>query len=167
MNLIPHSSDEFESRQPSHTPQNHKQIYLDSTTLFTVTNRRRSGDIQSLQASSIQNNGYECRIREHPCKHNICPESSVVIQFLFLLIDFLYFWLCFGGKLLEGSVIKRIEITVVEVELLIGLAVCDGSTLEFLRLIVAFCTPGDIVSVTEGINVDDICVGRGEEKILK
>ena len=37
---------------------------------------------------------------------------------------------------------------------------------EFLSFIVAFRTPGDIVGVAECVNVEDVDVGGGQQKVL-
>ena len=37
---------------------------------------------------------------------------------------------------------------------------------ELLRFVVAFGAPGDVVGVAEGVDVEDVDVGRGEEEVL-
>lgn len=51
----------------------------------------------------------------------------------------------------------------VDINLTAGLQVSRG---QFLGLVISLCTPGDIVSVTEGVDVENVDVGRGQEDVL-
>lgn len=42
----------------------------------------------------------------------------------------------------------------------------DGSG-QFFRFVVSFCTPGDVVSITEGVDVENVDICRCEEEVLE
>ena len=70
-------------------------------------------------------------------------------------------------RTLEGLV-ELVQVAVVEVGLLVRFSFCVyGCCFEGGRLVVAFCAPGYVVGVAEGVDVDDVCVGWGEEEVLE
>jgi hypothetical protein len=72
----------------------------------------------------------------------------------------LRFFNSFSGEFLQRRVVELVKVGVVEVGLLVGFAFCVyGCCFEGGRFVVAFCAPGYIVRVAEGVDVDDVCVG--------
>ena len=73
----------------------------------------------------------------------------------------------FGGEEAKFRIILVVQIAVVlgslELYLTAGFDVRGG---EFLGFVIAFGSPRDVVSVAEGIDVQDIDVGWGEEEVL-
>ena len=52
----------------------------------------------------------------------------------------------------------------VYVDFAAGFKVCD---FEFGGFVVAFGPPGDVVGVAEGVDVEDVDVGRGQQEVLE
>ena len=61
----------------------------------------------------------------------------------------------------------RVEIFVVAGDVDVDFAFFGGfDAFEFGGFVVALCTPGDIVGVAEGVDVQNVDVGGREEKVL-
>ena len=62
----------------------------------------------------------------------------------------------------------RVEVAVVlrdvDVDFAAGFKVCD---FEFGGFIVAFGSPGDVMGVAEGVDVEDVDVGGGQQEVLE
>lgn len=73
----------------------------------------------------------------------------------------------FHGELAEFLLVLRVQVRVVggdgDIDLAAWLQIRGG---EFFRFVVAFGTPGDVVGVAEGVDVEDVEVRRGEEEVL-
>lgn len=73
----------------------------------------------------------------------------------------------FGAEDAEFRLVLRVEIGVVggdgDVDFSAGFEVRGG---EFLRFVVAFGAPGDVVGVAKGVDVEDVEVGGCEEEVL-
>ncbi len=167
MNLIPHSTHELERGQPRNTPQNNQQIRLNLSTLGLSSNRRRT-NLQPRQSPRIQNDRYECSITKHPHQHHIRPKCLPVPFINILRFSNLRFFNSFGGEFLQRRLVELIKVGVVEAGLLVRFALCVyRCCFKGRRFIVTFCAPGYIVRVAEGVDVDDVCVGWGEEEVLQ
>jgi hypothetical protein len=167
MNLIPHSPHKLKRRQPRNTPQHNQQIRLNLRTLRLLSTRRLP-NLQPRQAPRIQHDRHERRITKHPHQHHIRPKRLPVPLIHILRFPDLRFFDGFSGEFLKCGVVELVEVGVVEVRLLVGFAFgVYGGGFQGGRFVVAFCAPGYVVRVAEGVDVDDVCVGGGEEEVLQ
>lgn len=117
---------------------------------------------------SIRDDGRDGEVAKHPGQHDGGAEPLVVILVFGLFVDGFLGGLEFSGEGAEFGFILGIEIGVVggdgDVDLATRFEVRGG---EFLGLVVAFGAPGDVVGVTEGVDVEDVDVGWGEEEVLE
>ena len=85
----------------------------------------------------------------------------------FLLADDFLGGDVFRAEAAEFGLVLRIQVGVVggdgDVDFATGFEVRRG---QFLRFVVAFRAPGDVVGVAEGVDVEDVDVGGGEEEVL-
>lgn len=72
------------------------------------------------------------------------------------------------GNLAHLGFVLRVQVAVVlrdvDVDFTAGLEVGD---FEFWGFVVAFGAPGDVMGVAEGVDVEDVDVRGGEEKVLE
>jgi len=87
------------------------------------------------------------------------------------MLCFAWFLDFFGrlfGNLAHLGFVLRVQVAVVlrdvDVDLAARLEIGD---LEFRGFVIAFGAPGDVVGVAEGVDVEDVNVGGGEEKVLE
>lgn len=167
-NQVPHRTDELEARQTSNTPKN--DLHVDQGALalrgvFAIAGR--GCVVESFETGSAQDHGTQSEVTEDPGEHDSTTESLVVVCLLFFLGDNLDLLRGLHGELGELGFVLGIKVTIVlgdvNVDLATGLEVGRG---QFLGLVISFGTPGDIVGVTEGVDIEDVDVGWREQDIL-
>lgn len=120
-----------------------------------------------LNTPYIQHDRRKRQIAENPREHHRAAEAFVVIFVLRLVVDDLFGGNPFGGESADFRLVLGIEIRVVggngDVDFAAGFQIRGW---QFLRRVVAFGAPGDVVGVAEGVDVEDVDVGGGEEEVL-
>lgn len=160
----PHRAEELECRQAGHGPQDHGHI--DGALGGVVRGAARvGGDV--LQTSGAEDDGHEAEVADDPEEDDAGTEALVVILLLLA-----------GGEdsLLDGGLdddlahlglVLGVQIAVVRGDVDVDLAArLEHGGWQLLRLVVTFRTPCDIMGVAEGVDVEDVDVGRGEEQVL-
>jgi len=157
----PHRANKPDQTQHRHAPQHHSHINRRAIRRRRVRHRHRR------RPRRAQHHRTKRQVRKHPHQDNRAPETLVVVLLFVLCGDDLDFLGCLGGNDAHFGVILIIEVAVVlgdgDVDFTVGLELHAG---QFLGFVVAFGAPGDVVGVAEGVNVEDVEVGGGEEEIM-
>ena len=162
---VPHGTREFEHRETSHTPQDH--LHIDHGPLVHAVFAVAALLVKGIQAGGTQNHGAKCEVAEYPGQHDSTTESLVVVCLLVFLGNDLNFLRRLDGEHLQLGFILRVQITVILRDVHIDLATwLQVGGRQLLGLVVTLGTPSDIVGVTEGVDVEHVDVGRGQEDVL-
>ena len=161
-NQKPHGPQKSKERQTGYTPQYNSHIDL-----IPRVFRRGRVYCQPLQPTRTQHQRAEGQVREDPNQHNRTSKPLIVILLLLARRHILHLLDSLVSKDCNLAVVLVVEIAFVrrdiDVNFAAGFESCRG---EFLGFVVAFGTPGDVVGVAEGVNVEDVDVGWSEEEVL-
>ena len=160
----PHRPHESEQTQRRHGPQHHTHVYRAPLRIILLLLPTHT---HPFQPPSRQNDGAQREIAKHPDQHDRGPEALVIILLLLRLRYVLHLLGRFLGEDTHFGVVLGVEVAVVlgdgDVDLASRFEVGGG---EFGGFVVAFRAPGDVVGVAEGVDVEDVDVGGGEEEVL-
>ena len=168
-NQEPASANKPDRTQRRNTVQ-HDSHVNGSALLLGLVGRlvRRAADVDSIDAARVQHDGREGQVAEHPGEDDGGAEPFVVVLVLFLRGDDAFRGFPFGGEGAEFGLVLGVEVCVVggdvDVDFAAGFDVGGGQLFGF---VVALCTPGDVVGVAEGVDVEDVDVCRSEEEVLQ
>jgi hypothetical protein len=170
----PHNQKPTSANKPNPTENRntvqHNTHVNSSALLLSLISRlvRAAANIYAIDTSSIEDNGRESKIAEHPGEDDGGAEALVVVLVLLLRGDVALGGLPFGLEGAELGLVLGVEVCVVggdgDVDFAAGFDVGCG---ELFGFVVALCAPGDVVGVAEGVDVEDVDVGGGKEEVLQ
>jgi hypothetical protein len=170
----PHNQEPTSANKPNPTEDRntiqHNTHVNRSALLLSLVSRliRAATNVNAINTSSIEDDSRERKVAEHPREDDGGAETLVIILVLLLRGDVTLGSLPFRLESAEFRLVLGVEVGVVggdcDVDLAAGFYVCRG---QFLGLVVALCAPGDVVGVAEGVDVEDVDVGGGEEEVLQ
>jgi hypothetical protein len=161
----PHNQKPTSTNKPNPTENRntvqHNTHVNSSALLLGLISRlvRAAANINAIDASSIEDDGREREVAEHPGEDDGGAEALVVVLVLLLRGDVALRGLPFGLEGAELGLVLGVEVCVVggdgDVDFAAGFDIGCG---EFLGFVVALCAPGDVVGVAEGVDVEDVDV---------
>ena len=153
----PHGTDELERRKSGDGPQD--DGHVDGTLRGVV-----GIGLKALQAPCAEDDGHEAEVAHDPEEYDARTEALVIILLLLArrrdsLLDG-----CFDHNLPHLSLVLGIEIRVVRRDVDVYLATrLEVGGRQLLSFVITFCTPCNIMGITEGVDVENVDVSRGEE----
>ena len=171
-NQEPTRPDKPDGRQHRHTVQHDTHINHEPRVLrrHDVRRRRRLAVALArlLQPTHVQHDGREAQVAKDPREHDDGAEALVVILVLLGVGDGLLGRRVLGVEGAELGFVLGVEVGVVggdaDVDLAAGFDVGGG---QLFGIVVAFRAPGDVVCVAEGVDVENVYIGRRKEEILE
>lgn len=128
----------------------------------------RSTNIYAIDTSSVEDDGSESEVAEHPGEDDSGSEPLVIVLVLLLRGNDPLGSFPLGCKSAKLGLVLGVEVCVVgrncDIDFAAGFDVCGGQLLGF---VVTFRTPCDVVSVAEGVDVEDVDVCRRQEEVLQ
>ena len=168
-NQKPHRPHKLKKRQSSHRPQHHSHI--DITRRIIVQIHRigiRLRGPETGQTARVKHHGREREIADEPEDDDAGAETFVVILLDLFCSAFALLRWGFNHDFAHFGFVLSVKVAVVGGDVDVDFAAWFGGYgAEFFGLVVAFGSPCDVVGVAEGVDVEDVDVGWGEEEVLE
>ena len=159
----PNRPNKAKQAQPRHAEQDNLHINDGALRLALV----RVAHVDAIEARA-QDDAAQRQVAEDPGQHHAAAKPFIVVL---LLVGHRHLFRLLGRLLRDQphlALVRVVEVAVVlrdvDVDLAARLEVGRG---EHGGLVVALGAPGDVVRVAEGVDVEDVDVGRGQGEVLE